>query len=199
MVYTLSQHIGGVKLNTQTKAKTVAKRGTRRRVSKMKHLPLKYIPRHLSRRDKNVQRELLKKSADYYKKGKYYTRKKVKSFKSKKSQHVVNAKRIYQLDTIFPSQQLSQKTGCSVKALSDIVKKGEGAYYSSGSRPNQTARSWGIARLASAITGGKSAVVDYHILDAGCSKNSKALSLAKQSIRKHGPSVRNTRKIAVKW
>ena len=199
MVFTFSQHIGGVKLNTRTKAKTVIRRGTRRRVDKMKHLPLKYIPQHLSRRDKDIQRELLKKSANYYKKGKYYTRKKVKSFKSKKSQHVLNAKRIYQVDTIFPSQQLSQKTGCSIKALSDIVKKGEGAYYSSGSRPNQTARSWGIARLASAITGGKSAVVDYHILDTGCSKNSKALRMAKQSIRKHGPSVKNTRKISVKW
>ena len=41
------------------------------------------------------------------------------------------------------------------------MKKGQGAYYSSGSRPNQSAHSWGYARLASAITGGKSAAVDF--------------------------------------
>ena len=58
-----------------------------------------------------------------------------------------------------------------------------GAYYSSGSRPNQTAESWGIARLASAITSGKSAVIDYHLLEEGCKKNSKALKLAKKAER----------------
>ena len=61
-----------------------------------------------------------------------------------------------------------------------IVKKGQGAYYSSGSRPNQTAHSWG-ARLASAVTGGKSSQIDYHILEKYCKKNSKALRLAKRS------------------
>ena len=53
-----------------------------------------------------------------------------------------------------------KKTGCSIEALKKIVNKGEGAYYSSGSRPNQTSHSWGYARLASAITGGKAAAVD---------------------------------------
>ena len=65
--------------------------------------------------------------------------------------------------------------------LRKIVSKGMGAYYSSGSRPNQTAESWGIARLASAITGGKSAVVDYHLLEKGCNKKSKSLKLAKKA------------------
>ena len=58
-----------------------------------------------------------------------------------------------------------------------FFKKGEGAYYSSGSRPNQTARSWGIARLASAITGGKSSKVDYHLLKQ-CNHTKKAYKLA---------------------
>jgi len=64
--------------------------------------------------------------------------------------------------------------------LSEIVRKGEGAYYSSGSRPNQTPQSWAYARLASAITGGKAAKVDYHILEKGCKPDSKALKLAKK-------------------
>jgi len=40
------------------------------------------------------------------------------------------------------------------KGVKQIVKKGKGAYYSSGSRPNQIPHSWGYTRLASAITGG---------------------------------------------
>ena len=87
---------------------------------------------------------------------------------------------MYKVDSIVPSKELSLKTNCSINALKQIVKKGEGAYYSSGSRPNQTARSWGIARLASSITGGKASAVDYHILEKGCNhKTSKAFHLAK--------------------
>ena len=82
--------------------------------------------------------------------------------------------------------ELAKKTSCKPSALSKIVKKGQGAYFSSGSRPNQTAHSWGMARLASSITGGKAAAVDYNILEKGCSKNSKALKLAKKSRKKHG-------------
>ena len=62
-----------------------------------------------------------------------------------------------------------------------MVKKGQGAYYSYGSRPNQTAHSWGRARLASAVTGGKSSQIDYNIFEKYCKKNSKALRLAKNS------------------
>jgi hypothetical protein len=61
------------------------------------------------------------------------------------------------------------------------VKKGEGAYYSSGSRPNQTPQSWAYARLASAITGGKASLVDYSILEKGCDPRKKALKLANLS------------------
>ena len=56
-----------------------------------------------------------------------------------------------------------------------------GAYYSSGSRPNQTAESWGIARLGSAITGGPSSMVDYHILEKECKNDSIALKMAKKT------------------
>ena len=72
------------------------------------------------------------------------------------------------------------------------------AYYSGGSRPSQTAHSWGRARLASAITGGKSAAVDYKILEAGCKATSKALAFAKKAKAKHGygqwrvPKVKTT-------
>ena len=107
---------------------------------------------------------MLLKSRRLYKKGKYYTRTKLASYPHKVSSHIQDAQRIYGLTTIQPNKQLSKATGCSVKALKKIVNKGEGAYFSSGSRPNQTPQSWGIARLASAVTGGKAAVVDYKII-----------------------------------
>lgn len=45
-----------------------------------------------------------------------------------------------------------------------ILKKGAGAYASSGSRPNQTSYSWKFARLASALLGGPAAKVDKNLL-----------------------------------
>ena len=46
-----------------------------------------------------------------------------------------------------------------------IIAKGMGAYYSSGSRPNQTPMSWGRARLASVILNGPSRRIDKNIWD----------------------------------
>jgi hypothetical protein len=135
----------------------------------------------LTNADKKRQINALRKSKRMYKKGVYFTRKRVKSFKSRPSDHISNARRIYRLDHIVPNKELSLKTGCSVKALKQIVRKGEGAYYSSGSRPNQTAQSWGNARLASAITGGKAALVDYHIIENGCNHKKTAFILANKT------------------
>jgi len=154
----------------------------------MKHqyqYPLKYIPKKLTKKDKEKQLHMLNRSKKMYKKQKYFTRKKVTSYDKKPSSHVVNARRIYKINTMSPNKELSRKTGCTVNALRQIVRKGEGAYYSSGSRPNQTAQSWGLARLASSITGGKSAAIDFDILDKGCNHNKKAFILAKESRKKN--------------
>lgn len=156
--------------------------------------PKRYVPSSLKKKDKKKQLRQLKKSKKAYKKKKYHTRKKIKSFKSKPSNHVTRAKKIYDIDKISASRKLAKKTGCSVGALSKIVKKGQGAYFSSGSRPNQTSHSWGRARLASSITGGKAAAVDYKILKEGCKKNSKALRLANKAKKKHGHGTRRVPK-----
>ena len=145
----------------------------------MAYVPVKYVPKNLTAKDKKRIKKELKKSRNLYKKKKYHTRKKVKSFKSKESSHIKNAKKLYKLDKITPNNKLAKATNCTISSLKKIVKKGQGAYYSSGSRPNQTAHSWGHARLASAITGGKAAAVDFNILKDGCKKSSKALKLAK--------------------
>lgn len=161
----------------------------------MVSIPIRYIPTILSKKDKKRQRKELKKSRRMYKKKKYYTRKKVSSFKNKKSPHVLNAMKIYKVDNVKANKELAKKTKCSVESLKKIVSKGAGAYFSSGSRPNQTAISWGRARLASSITGGKAAAVDYKILKKGCRKTSKALSLAKKARKKHGHGTRRVRRV----
>jgi hypothetical protein len=141
-------------------------------------VPKHYIPNKLSKKDKIKQKRELIKSRKLYKKGKYYKRKKVKSFKSKLSPHIVKAQKMFKVNSIKADNTLSKATKCSILGLKKIIKKGEGAYYSSGSRPNQSAESWGRARLASALTGGPSSKVDYHLLRQYCKKNSKSLKLA---------------------
>lgn len=163
----------------------------------IKQIPLRYLPNSLSKSDKIKQIRELNKSKKQYPNNSYYTRKTLKSFTSKKSNHIQNAKKIYGLQKIFPNAELAKKTGCSIDSLQKIVKKGEGAYFSSGSRPNQTPQSWGLARLASAITAGKAAAVDYNILEKGCKKGSKALRLARSAKRKYGFGHGKTRKIIV--
>ena len=158
---------------------------------------LSYLPKLLTQKDKKKQLEELIKSRKLYKKGKYYTRKHVSSFKSKKSHYITEAKKIYNVDKIGSTNKLSKATGCSKNALSKIIQKGEGAYFSSGSRPNQSAQSWGLARLASAITSGKAASIDYNILEKGCKHNSKALTLAKKAKIKYGRGTRRVPKVKV--
>jgi len=143
--------------------------------------PNRYVPKNLTRKDKQKQVNMLIKSKKLYKTRKYYTRKNISSYKNVKSNHIANARKIYHIQNMTPNRDLSVKTGCKISALNQIVKKGEGAYYSSGSRPNQTPQSWGLARLASSLTAGKSAAVDYDILEKGCNHKKKAFILANKS------------------
>ncbi len=162
----------------------------------MKLVPKRYIPSFLTSKDRQIVKKELVKSRKLYRKGIYYTRKNVNSFPSKKSSHIIRAEKIYKINKVVPSAALAKKTGCSVKALSTIEKKGQGAYFSSGSRPNQSAHSWGRARLASAITGGKSAAVDFSILDAGCNHaTSKAYKMARRAVEKYGYGKRHTPRV----
>jgi hypothetical protein len=162
-----------------------------------KKINARYLPNKLTKKDKSRQLRMLNKSRKMYKKGVYYTRDKVKSFKSKPSKHIKNAMTIYKVDKVVPNKQLSLKTGCSVSALKKIVKKGQGAYFSSGSRPNQTGQSWGLARLASTLTSGKAAAVDFDILDKGCDHNKKAFILAKKAKKKYGHGLSRAKKVKV--
>ena len=161
------------------------------------NVPIRYVPTRLTKKDKKKQSKELKKSRKAYKKGKYYTRKKVKSFKSKVSPHILKARKMYKIEKIKPSRKLAKATKCKLKGLKKMFKKGIGAYFSSGSRPNQTGHSWGYARLASSITGGKASAVDFKILNENCSKNSRALKLAKKAYVKYKKGTRRVRQVKI--
>ena len=147
-------------------------------------IPKRYVPNQLTKIDKAIQMTAINRSRKLYKNHIFYSRPIVRSFKSRHSKHIENAKRIYGVEKITPNNQLAKATGCSLNALKQIVRKGEGAYYSSGSRPNQTAQSWGLARLASSITAGNSSIVDYNILQNGCNHRKRAFLMAQTRKRR---------------
>ena len=73
--------------------------------------------------------------------------------------------------------ELAKASKCKLKGLKRMFKKGQGAYFSSGSRPNQTGHSWGYARMASAITGGKASAVDFKIIEESRKKKQSIIIL----------------------
>lgn len=167
------------------------------KINKKEAVPLRYLPKNLTVKDKAKQKKYLNKSRKDYKKGKYFIRPKVKSFKSRRSNHLRRLQKLYKVPNASPNAELAKKSKCSIEILKKIVKKGEGAYLSSGSRPNQTPASWGYARLASTLTGGNAAIVDYHLLESGCKPSSKSLKLAKTLCRKRN-KCNTTKKIRKK-
>ena len=160
-------------------------------------IPVRYVPNKLTRADKQKQVKMLIKSRKLYKQDKYYTRPKIESYTNKTSKHILNARKIYNIQNVRPNKELALKTGCTLDALNEIVKRGEGAYYSSGSRPNQSAQSWGLARLSSALTSGKAASVNFNIIDKGCNHKKKAFILANKSRQKYKYGQSKTRKVDV--
>ena len=64
------------------------------------NVPIKYLPKRITKKDKIKQAKQLKKSRAAYKKGIYIHRKPVKSFKNKKSQHILNAEKLYKVNKI---------------------------------------------------------------------------------------------------
>jgi hypothetical protein len=167
------------------------------KTKKQTFINLRYLPKKLTVKDRKKQSQMLLKSRRLYKKNKYYTRKPVKSFRSKTSKHILKAKKMYNVDIIGATNELSKKSGCSKTALKKIINKGAGAYYSSGSRPNQTSQSWGISRLASALTSGKAGAIDYNILNHECKPGSKGFKMAQSARKKYGYGKRKLPKTKI--
>ena len=112
----------------------------------------KYVPDSLSAEDKKKQIKSIKEKT---------VRPKVKSFESKTSSHITKFKNKYK--TVITDKAFIHKNIIRRAGQEKILEKGRGAYFSSGSRPNQTPQSWARARLASVIMGGKARAVDKDI------------------------------------
>ena len=115
-------------------------------------LPKKYVPDSLSEDDKRRQVKSIVEGTK---------RPKVDSFQSKRSSHVAAFEKKYGYKISNMSRihrEIITRAGPR-----KILDKGRGAYYSGGSRPNQTPESWARARLASVIMGGKARQVDKDI------------------------------------
>jgi len=123
-------------------------------------IPKKYTKK-LSKNDKSKQVRNIRTARRSYKRGKYVSRPKLKSFKKKESGWTAKFHKRYPEAKTVP--QIARATGIPTKALNAVKRKGMGAYYSSGSRPNQTAQSWGKARMYSYILGGPTRKIDREI------------------------------------
>tara|TARA_R110002153_G_scaffold130411_2_gene279290 strand:+ start:1229 stop:1615 length:387 start_codon:yes stop_codon:yes gene_type:complete len=113
----------------------------------------KYVPESLSKSDKKKQIKSIEEGknrpkVDYKTKRSSF----VKKFEDKYN-HKITAKS-------WIDKNLLKSEGQNL-----IIKKGEGAYYSGGSRPNVSARQWGLARLASVLIGGPARKIDKKIYD----------------------------------
>lgn len=111
-----------------------------------KRLQRKYAPPSLTPKQRKAQIKSIMEKKE---------RPKLPKGKSKKSKWTVKAEEYFGEDR--SKKAISKKTGIPVKALKEIVERGEGAYYSAGSRPGQTPSSWGIARLYAVLFGSKGA------------------------------------------
>ena len=141
-------------------------------------IPTKYAPSYLDPQDRKKQIESIRRARQAYKKGQYIDRPKLKSTKTRKSKHINRVRALYGLgEGKLTLKRLAKASRCSTRTLKKILSKGRGAYYSSGSRPGQTAESWARARLYSALSGGPAAKVDIKLLKSGCKKGSKALKM----------------------
>lgn len=115
-----------------------------------RNIPKRYLPDSLTDKEKKKQIKSIFEGKDRPKIDK----------KSRKSSWTV------QFNDKYGKELKGVKGGKSVKniakvtkipgtALKQIFEKGEAAYYSSGSRPNQSASSWAYARIYAYIMGGK--------------------------------------------
>lgn len=115
-------------------------------------MPSSYLPASLTPADREKQLRSIQLGLP---------RPKVKSFRSQRSQYVVKFEQRYGttiMDDRFIANHILRREG-----IRQILAKGRGAYFSSGSRPNQTPDSWARARLASVIVGGPARRVDRKI------------------------------------
>ena len=164
---------GGKDVTARRKVNRAIKKMRKRKKEKDEKMKRNYVPpkyyANLSKKDSEKQIENIHRAREAYKRGEYISRPKLKSYKHKESRHIVKAKKKFGITSMKDLKLLSKKTGCSVASMEKIISKGKGAYYSGGSRGNQTPSSWAYARLASSITGGPAAHYDKkQLIEGNC-------------------------------
>ena len=157
---------GGGRKKTRRLSRKKTRKLSRKKTRKLsRKIPRKYT-KGLSKKDQRKQQKNIRKAIRSYKtkrgSQRYVSRPRLRSYKHKKSQWLLKYEKKYGEDN-KSYKEISKKTKIPIKALQEVVKKGKGAYYSSGSRPNQTAESWGKARMYSFIMGGPTRKYDNHI------------------------------------
>lgn len=110
----------------------------------------KYVPSSLTPSQKQKQVKSIKEQKP---------RPKLKGVPSRRSQYTIKAERYFGKGNTSVSD-IAKKLKIPTTGLYAIKKKGEKAYFTSGSRPNQTPQSWGYARLFSVLFGGKARNID---------------------------------------
>ena len=115
-------------------------------IKKGKTVPSTYLPKGLTKSDLKKQKDSILNKKD---------RPKIDSFVSKRSGWVKKFEDKYK-HKITDEKWINDNL---------LKKKGQQAYYSSGSRPNQTPYSWGYGRLGSVLLGGASRRIDKKIWD----------------------------------
>ena len=119
-------------------------------VYKKKKILLKYLPKSLSKKDRQRQFESI--NSNTIKPRPYSP-----SYHKRRSSWTIKFYKKYgkQADLKYISKHILKKKGIDL-----VMSKGRGAYKSSGSRPNQTAESWARGRLYSVILGGPARRID---------------------------------------
>jgi hypothetical protein len=136
--------IGGIKTFKKPNKVTVSYK------NKKKSIPIKYI-KGLKGKEKKAQIKSIFEKTDRPK----------TSAKEKRSQWVVKFEKKY--NKKITNKSWISKNIITTTGQNKIINKGIGAYYSSGSRPNQTGESWAYTRLASVIMNGPARKYDNDI------------------------------------
>lgn len=123
-------------------------------MKKTKKIPKKYLPKSLSKSNSKKQRNSILQGNN---------RPKLKSYKSKRSGWVKKFEEKYKHK--ITDKKWINKNILKNKGQTLIINKGKAAYYTSGSRPNQTPSSWAYGRLAGVILNSPARKIDKNIWD----------------------------------
>ena len=126
-------------------------------------IPARYVPKSLSIPDLKKQLKSIVERTD---------RPEITSTKPRRSKWTTKAHKYFDGDTSIENMASKLSNGNQsrksqlIAGFKQIIKKGEAAYYTSGSRPGVSATAWGIARLYAVLFGSKPArAVDKSIIE----------------------------------